>query len=260
MVSNDGLPLILKFLRGNQGMTQEQVAERLSVSTSLIAKFETGRLVPMPDTAEQLDGVLGSGSLVRELATKARKGGAPEWFQPWPEIEREAVSLRWHEPNWVPGLLQTEAYARAVLRTGLLNSDVAEEQLALRLERQAAVFGRERPPVCTFTVDELALLRGEPSLMKAQLAQIAEMSTRQLVFVHVVPRSAGLYVGQTGPLVLAALPGGSDVAYLEDQAAGRVLTGPDQVAAMVRAWDAIRSVALPRDMSRDLIARVANEL
>ncbi|MBE1488473.1 transcriptional regulator with XRE-family HTH domain [Plantactinospora soyae] len=242
------------------GVTQERLAERLRVSTSLVAKFETARLVPMPDTARNLDEVFGSGELIQELAVDARKGVPPEWFQPWPEMELEALSLRFHGPNFVPGLLQTEEYARAVLNAGLLNPDEAEERLALRMQRQAAVFGREKPPICTFILDELALMRGSPTLMKPQLEKLAEWSTRQLVFVHVVPRSAGLYVGQTGPLVLAALPGGSEAAYLEDQAAGRVISEPDNVAAMVRVWDAIRSVALPRDMSRDLIVRMASEL
>ncbi|MEN3610684.1 DUF5753 domain-containing protein [Plantactinospora sp. ZYX-F-223] len=146
------------------------------------------------------------------------------------------------------------------LRAGLLNGDEAEEQLALRLERQTAVFNRERPPVCTFIVDETALMRGPADLMKDQLERLVERSMEPLIFVHVVPRSAGLYVGQTGPLVLASLPGGNDVAYLEDQAAGRVITDPDRVAALVRAWDAIRSVALPRDMSRDLLMRMVKEL
>ncbi|MFY1673441.1 helix-turn-helix domain-containing protein [Plantactinospora sp. WMMB334] len=259
-MNNSDLPLILKFFRGSRGMTQEQLAGRLSVSTSLIAKFETGRLVPMPDTAPRLDEALESGDLIQKLSARARKEGAPDWFQQWPEIEREAASLRGHESNFVPGLLQTEAYARAVLRAGLLSDDEAEKQLALRLERAAAVFRRERPPVCTFTVDELALTRGPADLMKDQLEHLADLSTQQLIFVHVVPRSAGLYVGQTGPLVLASLPGGGDVAFLEDQAEGRVITDPDRVAALVRAWDAIRSVALPRDMSRDLITRMANEL
>ncbi|MBF9133003.1 helix-turn-helix transcriptional regulator [Plantactinospora sp. S1510] len=257
---NTGLPKIIKVLRSTHGVTQERLAERLRVSTSLIAKFETARLVPMPDTARNLDEVFGSGDLIQELATDARKALPPEWFQAWPEIELEAVSLRSHEPNFVPGLLQTEEYARALLNAGLLSPDEAEERLTLRMQRQTAVFGREKPLVCTFVIDELALMRGSPTLMKPQLEKLAEWSTRQLIFIHVVPRSAGLYVGQTGPLVLAALPGGGETAYLEDQASGRVIADPDQVAAMVRVWDAIRSVALPRDMSRDLIVRMASEL
>ncbi|GIG90867.1 helix-turn-helix domain-containing protein [Plantactinospora endophytica] len=260
-MSNNGVPQILKFLRTlNGGMTQEQVAARLNVSTSLIAKFETSRLVPMPDTAKQIDELFGSGDLVQSTAAAARKTTPQEWFRQWPDVEREAVAIRWHEANYVPGLLQTEAYARAVLTSGLFDADEVEEQLTLRMERQAAVFGREKPPVGTFVVDELALMRGEPRpMLKEQLAHLVEMSTRQLVFIHVVPRSAGLYAGQMGPLILASLPGGGDVAFLEDQAAGRLLAEPDQVAAMARAWDAIRSVALPRDMSRDLIVRMANE-
>ncbi|MFY1673600.1 helix-turn-helix domain-containing protein [Plantactinospora sp. WMMB334] len=261
-MSHSGVPQILKFLRSlNGGMTQEQVAGRLNVSTSLIAKFETGRLVPMPDTAKLLDELFGSGDLVQSTSAAARRTTPQEWFRQWPDMEREAVAIRWHEANYVPGLLQTEAYARAVLTSGLLDADEVEAQVALRMERQAAVFGRERMPVCTFIVDELALLRGEPrSMLKEQLAHLVEMSTRPKIFIHVVPRSAGLYVGQMGPLILASLPGGSDAAFLEDQAGGRVLAEPDQVAAMARAWDAIRSVALPRDMSRDLIVRMADEL
>lgn len=251
----------MKFLRAtNGGLTQERLAERLNVSTSLIAKFETARLVPMPDTARNLDEVFGSGDLIQELAAEARKAGPPEWFRPWPDLEREATSLRSHEPTYVPGLLQTEAYARAVLATSLLTPDEVEAHLAIRLERQAAVFGRDKPPVCTFMIDECALLRGDPAVMKEQLEHLVELSARPRLFVHVVPRSAGFYAGQMGNFVLAALPGGGEVAYLEDPVTGRMVTDPDKVAGFVCTWDAIRSAALPRDMSRDLIRRMASEL
>jgi Predicted transcription factor, homolog of eukaryotic MBF1 len=259
-VNNNGLPRVLKFLRAMSGLTQERVAERLNVSTSLIAKFETGRLVPMPDTAAQIDKLYGSGDLVQELSADARRSGPPEWFRQWPDLEREATSLRYHQPTYVPGLLQTEAYARAVLTTGLLTPDEVEANLAIRLERQVAVFTREKPPVCTFIIDELALLRGDPAVMKEQLLHIAEMAERPRIFIHVVPRSAGLYAGQMGYFVLASLPGGGDAAYLEDPVGGRVISDPEKLDEFSCLWDAVHSVALPRDMSQDLIRRMASEL
>ena len=230
------------------------------MSTSLIAKFETARLIPLDDTAKLLDGLYGSGTLIQENAREARSTAPPDWFQPWPDYEARAVSLRWYEPTFVPGPLQTEQYAREVLAAGLLTPDEAEERLALRLERQAVALGGDRPPIATFIVDEFALMRGEPATLKEQLDHLVELSKQPRVFIHVVPRTAGLYVGQSGNFIVASLPGGVDVAYLEDQLSGKVVTDLDLIAKAVRAWDAIRSVALPRDMSRDLIQRMADEL
>jgi len=260
-VSSNGVPRTLKFLRTlNGGMTQEQLAQRLSVSTSLIAKFETARQIPLPDTAEQIDDVFGSGTLVQETATDARNAVPPDWFQPWPEYEAQAEMLRAYQATYVPGLLQTEAYARAVLAVGMLAPEVAEQRLAHRLARQVTVFDRRTPPVTSFIVDEAALRRGDPVMMKEQLLHLVDMSRSDRVLLHVVPVDAGLYAGQSGNFILATLPDGATVAYTENPVDGRTYEEPAKVAALVNAWEAIRSVALPQDMSRDLIARMAEEL
>ncbi|WFE23033.1 helix-turn-helix transcriptional regulator [Solwaraspora sp. WMMD937] len=260
-MSSNGVPRTLKFLRTlNGGMTQEQLAQRLSVSTSLIAKFETARQIPLPDTAEQIDDVFGSGTLVQETAEDARNAVPPDWFQPWPEYEAQAEMLRGYESTYVPGLLQTEAYARAVLAVGMLAPEVAEQRLAHRLARQVTVFDRRTPPVTSFIVDEAALRRGDPVMMKEQLLHLVEMSRRDRVLLHVVPLDAGLYAGQLGNFALATLPDGATVAYAENPVDGRTYEEPAKVGIFVNAWEAIRSVALPRDASRDLIARMAEEL
>ncbi|MEQ4303816.1 Scr1 family TA system antitoxin-like transcriptional regulator [Plantactinospora sp. B6F1] len=261
-MSQNGVPRILKFLRAiNSGMTQEQVAERLSVSASLIAKFETARLVPMPDTARQLDNLFGSGDLVQGTAADARKAAPPEWFRPWPDIEREATAIRWHESAIIPGLLQTEAYAREILTSGLLTEAQAEEHVSLRLERQAAVFGREDPPVCQFTIDQNALgERGDRAVLKEQLHHLVEMGDRSRLFVHVIPHSAEHYPGENGPFMLASLPNETTVGYVDDQVEGRLITEPGRVAALERSWQAVTAVALPRGQSRALIMKLVNEL
>ncbi|WP_369930017.1 Scr1 family TA system antitoxin-like transcriptional regulator [Plantactinospora sp. BC1] len=77
---------------------------------------------------------------------------------------------------------------------------------------------------------------------------------------HVVPATTGLWLGQSGPFVIASFEEGPDVAFLEDHLQGRVVTDPRAVAALQRSWEIVRAVALPRDLSRDLILKLVNEL
>lgn len=253
------LALVMKHARGNRGLTQEQTAEAVHVSGSLIAMFETGRRIPQPDTAERLDELLATGDLIGKMAAEARRDVQPRWFRPWAEVEREAGSLRCFEPVIVPGLLQTEGYARAVLGSGLHVPEKVEEHVTFRLERQALLH-RADPPLTVFVVDEAALRRGDPTVRKEQLLHLAEIGLRPRVLIHVVPFEAGPYVGQSGPFTIAATGGGEHLAFLEDQVEGRVVTDPKQVSTLEQAWDAVRAVALPRDQSRELILKQVNEL
>jgi transcriptional regulator with XRE-family HTH domain len=258
-VSNS-LGRVVKYLRSSRGLTQEQTAAAVHVSTSLIAMIETGRRLPMPDTARRLDEHFDSGDLVQSLAAEARTVHRPEWLQPWTEVEDDATALRWHEPNLIPGLLQTEAYARAVLDSGLLMRDRVEAYLTLRMERQEAVLGRDEPPVCTFLVDQSALVRGEPVMLREQLLHLVEISDHPRIFVHVVPVSAGLHRGQNGSFVLARLADGMTFGFVDDQLQGRLVPEPAPVAALEQTWQAVSAVALPCDQSRDLIMKSVNEL
>ncbi|MGI5212201.1 helix-turn-helix domain-containing protein [Plantactinospora sp. CA-290183] len=255
---SSSLAMALRHLRSAKGLTQEQAAEAIRVSASLIAAFETDRRIPLPDTAQRLDQLFGSGNLVATMAAEARRGAAPEWFRPFGDYEREAVALRTFEPLYVPGLLQTEAYARAVLAGGLLDAEQAEARLAIRLDRQATILDGPRPPLATFVVDEAALLRGDPEIMREQVAHLIELSHRPRVFLHLVPFSAGVYVGQSGAFALVTLEDGADVAFMEDQLTGRLIPEPEPLAILVRAWDGVRSVALPRDLTRAALSKMVD--
>jgi transcriptional regulator with XRE-family HTH domain len=260
------LALVVKHHRAIKGLSQEQLGEAIHVSASLIAMIETGRRIPKPDIARRLDELFGTGELIRDGATEARKGHQPDWFRPWPEVEAEATLLRWYEPNYIPGLLQTEAYARAVLNSGLLSPERAEEHVALRMARCAAVFERDDPPVSTFVVDEIALRRGDPAMLKEQLLHLLEVGERTGNFVHVIPASAGLHIGLCGPFVLAGLAGGETVGCVDDQLSARVTPDvsvtpdADVIAVLEHTWQAVCAVALPRDQSRDLILKLIDEL
>ncbi|WP_371685827.1 DUF5753 domain-containing protein [Micromonospora sp. MW-13] len=183
----------------------------------------------------------------------------PIWFRPWQEIEREAVSLRWYESMVLPGLLQTEAYARAVLGgTGLIALGDVERHLATRLARQD-ILRRDDPPQFTAVVDEAVLRRpvGGPETMRGQLHALVAACGQPHVRVHVVPSRVGAYAGLNGPFVIAASVDHRLAGYLDNQLQGQVVSDPDDIAAILGAWENVRGEALSHWQSVDLITEVA---
>lgn len=227
------------------GQTADSLAGRIGVDPKTVARWVTQGRVPQTRYRRQVAELLDSDP--EELWPDAGRRGQPAWVRQWIDIEREAIGLRWYESAVIPGLLQTEAYARAVLASGPRAAE-ADDDVDSRMRRQAAVFGRTRPPLAVFVVDEAALRRGPAGVMGAQLDHLIEMAER--VMIHVVPFGAGLHPGQAGPFVIATTAEGEDVGYLDDQEAGRVTY---DVAALRAIWDTVRSVALPRDLTIDFL-------
>ncbi|MFC4144941.1 DUF5753 domain-containing protein [Micromonospora mangrovi] len=230
------------------GETAESLAYRVGVDPKTAARWVTPGRVPHPRHRAAVSAALGRA--VGELWPDVVRRREPVWFLPWAEVERRADTLRSFQPSVLPGLLQTEAYAHAVLSCGPLADDAVEGYVASRVARQAAVFDRPRPPLTVFVVDEAALRRGEPEIMQPQLDHLVAMAQRPRLLLHVLPLRAGFHPGQAGPFVIASTDDGEDVAYLDDQAAGRTTT---DVAALWQVWDTLRSVALPRDQTVQLL-------
>jgi hypothetical protein len=155
--------------------------------------------------------------------------------------------------------LQTEAYARAALTAGLATVEQAEQGAIARIERQA-ILDQADPPLTTFVIDEAALRREDPVILKEQLLHLVEIGQRLRVLIHVVPLAAGAYIGQSGGFTIATTIHGDTLGFVEDQLTGRVVADLAMVAQLERAWDAVRAVALPRDQSRDFIMRLVSEL
>lgn len=238
----------VRLAMAERGETAESLAEKVGVDPKTAGRWVTPGRIPQSRHRATVAQVLHRN--VEELWPEVLRRRELPWFRPWAEAERDATSLRSFECAVLPGLLQTEAYARAVLSSGPLGGDEVEGHVAARLKRQAAVFERSRPPLTVFVIDEMALRRGDPGIMRPQLDHLVEMAQRPFVMVHVLPLHAGLHPGQAGAFVIASLDGRPDVAYLDDQAEGRVI---DDVAGLWRTWDTLRSVALPRDLSMALL-------
>ncbi|WP_422746075.1 Scr1 family TA system antitoxin-like transcriptional regulator [Micromonospora sp. WMMD754] len=229
------------------GHTAESLAERVGVDPKTAARWASQGRIPQTRHRAQVAELLGRDAA--ELWPDALKRKEPAWFRPWADIEREATALRWYESSVLPGLLQTPAYALAVLRSGPLFAD-ADALLEARLGRQAALLDRPRPPLMVFVIDESALRRGDPEVMHPQLDHLVDLAGRRHVMVHVLPLRAGLHPGQAGPFIIASTPDGEDVGHLDDQAAGRIT---NDVAALWAVWDTVRSVSLPRDQTIDFL-------
>jgi hypothetical protein len=195
----------------------------------------------------------------RTFGLDVHKRREPVWFRPWAEIEREAIALRSYEPLAVPGLLQTEAYARAMLRVGgLLPPGEVERIVAGRLKRQA-ILASDKPPQLVAVFDEVVLRRllGDRAVMREQVEHLVAMAESPYVQIRVIPADAPWHTGLAGPFVLARLDDGSEVAYLDNQLRGQLANERPDIASLGKRWESITGEALPRRSSIELIKEVA---
>ncbi|MFY1633275.1 DUF5753 domain-containing protein [Solwaraspora sp. WMMB335] len=210
-------------------------------------------------TAVALDQLFGTGTRIQDLARDARGEAVAPWLRPWVDNEKRAVLLRTVEHSLIPGLLQTEAYARAIVSSGQHTPDQIDELVAIRMARQVAALQRAEPVTLTALVGEAALHLGDPAFMKDQLEHLVDIGHRFNVHIRVIPRRAGLHAGLTGACVLATLTGGAQIAYVEDQLQGRIAAANKDMADLIRTWEALSGIALTCAQSRNLILKVIDE-
>ncbi|MDG4784827.1 DUF5753 domain-containing protein [Micromonospora sp. WMMD1102] len=252
--------IVSEIRQGRQttGTTQEAFGRVANFSASHVSAVEKRTRALTMAFIAGADRALKTGGVYERLVTAL---GTPTWLREWIDQEREAVALRSFQNAVLPGLLQTEAYARAVLRVGLLTDEQLQQKVAERLDRQS-ILTRDDPPQVIAVVDECVIRRvvGGREVMRDQLAHLLKLSATPLVQIQVVPSSVGAYLGLSGPFVLATLPTNVDVGYLDNQLHGQVVEQPAEVLRLRRAWDAIRGGALTVEQSADLIREVMEQL
>ncbi|SCF42913.1 helix-turn-helix domain-containing protein [Micromonospora mirobrigensis] len=248
----------LKAARAGADVSQEALAASIRWSPSTVAAIETGRRRPTMEFAVAADEALGTGGLLAGLLGAADRQRLPTWFVPWRQYEEQATRLCEFEPSLIPGLLQNEDYARAVISAGGLNpAAVVDELVAVRMERQQ-LWQRTEPPQCVFVLDEVALRRpvGGPPVLEGQLGRLLDLAQLPAVRLHVVPLDSGAHVGLTGGFLLAELPDGERVTYVEDVARGHVIDDPEVIRLIDRKWDSLLGEALSTSASLDLIRKL----
>lgn len=246
----------LRRLRIAAGMSQEELGRLVHYSGSHVSAVELGTRPLDPAFLGRVDEVLDTGELLTELLKLARRNGQPVWFRPWIDAERTAIQLRNFQPTLVPGLLQTEHYARTLFRgIDTLSDEEVERRVAARLERQKILTG-EKPPQFVAVLDEAALrFRGSgiDGIMAQQIAHLITCAQLPHVHVHIIPAGSGLHLGLSGPLLLARSADGDWVGFQENHLDGVVVDREDGVTVLLAVWESVRNEALPRQQSIELM-------
>ncbi len=257
---------MLRHYRTAAGLTPEELGARIYLSASQIRKVEEGTRTPteaLTQACEALPELNCNGALttLREiLKDHLRHRAYPGWFQAWPDHESHARRLRSFALVVVPGLLQTDAYAHAILstRVGATAEDVGEA-VAARLERQQ-ILDQSEPPELWVLLDEAVLRRpvDSPEVMAEQLAYLAAAARRPHIVLQVIPLVAGAHEGMRGgPFVLADFAGSPTIGYQDTAVTGQIVEEANWVEALAVTWDTLRLEALPRGASLELVEDVA---
>ncbi|MEU2669093.1 helix-turn-helix transcriptional regulator [Streptomyces sp. NPDC007164] len=253
----------LRSRREAAGFTQEQLSQRAILSRTHIAHMEAGRRTPSEEDAQRLDEVLGTGGFfVRFLPTLGDARNVAEHFEVAAEFEKQATVIRQYAPKLIPGLLQTEAYAREVLSSGFppKGDEERDELLVTRLDR-ARILDNFESPVLWVLLDEAVLRRpiGGPAVMAEQLRHVVGFGERRRVRVHVHPYTAGYHALLEGLVSLMWFEDLPPIAYTEGLKSGRVWEIPSVVRGCQVAYDHALGDALSHRESLDLIRSVAEE-
>ncbi|WBB49842.1 helix-turn-helix transcriptional regulator [Verrucosispora sp. WMMA2044] len=251
----------LRRARSSRGLSQDDFGKLISYSGTHVSAVETGTRPPTGDYVAGIDRALRTGGIFARLLERLSDlDAAPLWLREWITLEQQARALRWYEVAWVPGLLQTEEYARAVFGTdGRLTAQEVETRVAARLTRQQVLSGDD-PPQLIAVVDDSVLRRpvGGAAVMREQLFRLARFNQdSRRVRIHIVPQGVGAYAGLDGPFVIATLSGFVDVGYLDNRLQGQVVERAVEVAALREQWEATLAEALTLHQSTELILEVA---
>ncbi|UUU33007.1 helix-turn-helix transcriptional regulator [Streptomyces sp. CA-210063] len=252
----------LRHQRERAGMSQEDLGAAMFVSGSFVGQLEAGLRRMRLEYARSVDEILGTdGFFVRNLEA-ARKSPYEHHFADVVEFEGLAQTIKEWGPTLVPGLLQTAAYTRAVVRAydPVLTEDIVEERVAARQAR-AHIFDDPRTPRYWAILDEMALRRpvGGPAGMAEQLRHIAGMVRRHRIIVQVLPLAEGATAGMQGMFKLMTFEDAPPLSYTEGSETGRLFDDPAVVTRSVLTYDLLGGAALSPGASLALIEQAAKE-
>ncbi|MDQ1037863.1 transcriptional regulator with XRE-family HTH domain [Streptomyces sp. V3I8] len=261
----------LRRLRESRGITREKAGYSIRASESKISRMELGRVSFKTRDVEDLLTLYGIAdeaerTSLLSLAKEANVAGwwhsysdvLPSWFPTYVGLEGAAALIRSYEVQFVHGLLQTEAYAHAVVARGMRGAGRADidRRVALRLERQKYLVA-ETAPEFHVVLDEAALRRpyGDRNVMRGQLQHLIDISQRPNVRLQVMPFSLGGHAGESGAFTMLSFPESdlSDVVYLEQLTSALYLDKREDVAQYEKAMKELQQDSPGPDESRDLL-------
>ncbi|MFE9775255.1 Scr1 family TA system antitoxin-like transcriptional regulator [Streptomyces sp. NPDC005931] len=259
----------IKVARERAGLSQKELGDRIGYGEETISSVERARRTPQPELLVAVDRLLDCGGLLAsaaedvERAKTRRRVRHPEWFRDYARLEGEAVELCYFANQAVPGLFQTQEYARAVFasRRPFFDEETIEERVAARMARQD-LMTRWPPPTVSAVVQESILRQpfGGPAVQRGQLEQLLRIGRLRHVEIQVMPTASQDHAGMGGPFALLTPKGKPQVAYLEVQHFSRLVTDQEEVRVLAAKHGSIRGQALtPRESFR-LLEKMLGDL
>ncbi|MGW0191303.1 helix-turn-helix domain-containing protein [Streptomyces sp. NPDC003362] len=255
---------MVQALREHAGLTREQLGKCVGYSKHTVASVELGRRMPDPAFVEKAEEATGNTGAVRSAAAHlARQPGLAAWFRRWARLEQVAIALYTYECRLVPGLLQTEAYARTLFTNQLppLSDEQIEAQWAVRAERQLLL--RERPNTAFDFILEEHLFRrrtGGVEVTREVIDHVLEIAELRNVEILIMPTEQETHAGLDGPMQLLETPENKWFAYCEGQESGQLIANPKVVSMLQMRYARMRSQALTCKDSMSLLQRMRGDL
>ncbi|WP_181801282.1 helix-turn-helix domain-containing protein [Streptomyces shenzhenensis] len=252
----------LKLLRVRAALERPEFGKLVGYAGQSIASFEQGRRIPPPRFIDRADEVLDAGGVLKALKEEVGRAQYPAFFRDMARLEAQAVALHVYAAQAVPGLLQTDEYARAVftMRRPLLDEDTIEQRVAARLARQE-IFSRRPMPTLSFVIEESVLRRpiGGWALLQGQLEQIMLHAHRRNVEVQIMPNDRTEHCGLAGPFTLIEDRDGRRMAYVEVQRDSRLHTDRSAVREIEEQYGILRAQALTPHESLAFVEELLGE-
>ncbi|MFF8770820.1 Scr1 family TA system antitoxin-like transcriptional regulator [Kitasatospora sp. NPDC015120] len=258
----------IKLLRERAGLTQKEFAKLVGYTESLIGAVEQGKRTPQRELLEAAERVLDAGGLLLVVADDIEQAKAkarvrhPEWFRGYAGLEAVCEELNDWTMYGMPGLLQTEAHARAIfaMRQPLLSDEVIETRVAARLARQE-VLAKWPRAMFSWVIDESVLRRpmGGWDVHAGQLRRLIEVGSARGMVVQVMPLDRTEHAGMGGPLTLITPKGRPQMGYIEVQTSSRLITDQSEVRILNARYSTLRSQAHTPEESLSLIEKILGE-
>jgi transcriptional regulator with XRE-family HTH domain len=252
----------LKLFRVRAGLERAEFGAMTGYSASSIASFEQGRRIPQPKFIDQADELLDAGGVLKASKEEVARAQYPAFFRDAARLEAEAVELHVYANHGVPGLLQTEDYARAVFAMWrpVLEDEVVEQRVAARLARHE-IYSRRPRPTISFVVEECILSRplGGEAVLRGQLKQLLLVGQNRNVEIQVMPTRREEHAGMAGPFTLIETKEERRIAYVEAHKDSRLYTERRSVREFEEQYGVLRAQALTPRESLALIEKFLGE-
>ncbi|WP_280508531.1 helix-turn-helix domain-containing protein [Nocardia flavorosea] len=271
------LSVLLLEMREDAELSKEEVSARTGINVTTLYRIETAQARPQRRTLMTMLDLYGIDAERRqdalELLSDAQKPGMSrpyeaslsEVYAAYINFESVALSARHYQTSFIPGLLQTEQYAMAVIDTYMpkLEASDLERRARARMDR-AAVLAKDEPLELWVVLDEAAIRRvvGGPEVMSGQLRRLSEATKRKNVILQILPFDAGAHPGMAGSFTILDFPDPTDpeLVYVERISGDELIEGHSEIRRFGVMFDQLRAMALsPRD-SAVLIAEAAESM